>query len=152
MHPEIQRARELRSNMSEPEVMLWSRLKRLRERGYRFRRQLPFRGYYLDFVCLSRRMVIEVDGFQHGEDTQAEHDAIRDRILQRQGFRVLRFWAGEVRRDLGGAMDQIVRALEEAPSTRLPSLNGQGQLAAGERGGGVATKLRLATLAHPSPP
>ncbi len=118
MRREIQRARDLRRNMSEPEVMLWSRLKRLRDRGFHIRRQAPFRGYYLDFVCHARRLVVEVDGFQHGDDVQAAHDAVRGRILERQGYRVLRFWAGEVRRDLTGVMDQIIRALEDAPSTR----------------------------------
>jgi very-short-patch-repair endonuclease len=119
MRPEIQRARELRRNMSEPEIMLWSRLRRLRDRGFHIRRQVPFRGYYLDFACHARRLVIEVDGFQHGDDAQAAHDAVRDRILARQGYRVLRFWAGEVRGNLGGVMDQIVLALEGAPRTRI---------------------------------
>ena len=118
MQSDIQRARQLRQNMSEPEVILWSRLKLLRERGFHVRRQAPFRGYYLDFVCFPRRVVIEVDGSQHGDDQQAEHDAVRDRILQRHGFRVLRFWAGDVRRNLGWVMDQIVVVLEAAPSTR----------------------------------
>jgi very-short-patch-repair endonuclease len=126
MRAEIARARDLRRNMGEAEVMLWSRLRRLRDRGFRIRRQFPFRGYFLDFVCLSRRLVIEVDGFQHSDDQQAEHDAVRDRILERQGFRVIRIWAGEVRRNLSGVMDQIVLALEAAPSTRLPSFNGEG--------------------------
>ncbi|THD74478.1 MAG: endonuclease domain-containing protein [Phenylobacterium sp.] len=117
MRPAIQRARELRRNMSEPEIMLWSRLKRLRERGWRFRRQAPFRGYFLDFVCLSRRLLVEVDGSQHADEVQSEHDFVRDRVLERQGFRVLRVFAGEVRRDLGRVMDQIVLALEAQPST-----------------------------------
>jgi very-short-patch-repair endonuclease len=108
MHPEVQRARELRRNMSEAEIMLWSRLKRLRDRGFRVRRQFPFRGYYLDFVCLSRRLVIEVDGSHHGDDLQSAHDAVRDRVLERQGFRVLRFWASDVRRDLSEIVDRIV--------------------------------------------
>ena len=116
MPPEIHRARDLRNNMSEPEVILWSRLKRLRERGFHVRRQAPFKGYYLDFVCYARRLVVEVDGRQHGEARQSEHDAVRDAILRRQGFTVLRFWASDVRRDLGWVMDQIVIALEAASS------------------------------------
>ena len=98
--------------------MLWSRLKQLRERGCRFRRQAPFRGYFLDFVCYTRRVVIEVDGGQHAEDRQSEHDFVRDRVLQRHGFRVLRFWASEVRHDLSRVMDRIIAVLEEQPSTR----------------------------------
>ncbi|WP_068875963.1 MULTISPECIES: endonuclease domain-containing protein [unclassified Phenylobacterium] len=118
MRPEILRARELRRNMSEPEVILWSRLKRLREQGFAFRRQFPFRGYFLDFACLSYRLVIEVDGGQHNEERQAEHDAVRDRILERHGFRVLRFTAGEVRRNLGSVMDRVACALEEIPRAK----------------------------------
>src|SRR4051812_14636217 len=112
MRPETVRARELRRNMSEPEIMLWSRLRRLRDRGFHIRRQYPFRGYYLDFACLSRRLAIEVDGFQHSDDRQADHDAVRDRILERHGFRVLRVTAGEVRRNLSSVMDHIVLTLE----------------------------------------
>jgi very-short-patch-repair endonuclease len=134
MRPEIARARDLRRNMSEPEVMLWSRLRRLRDRGFRVRRQFPFRGYFLDFVCLSRRLVIEVDGFQHGGDRQVEHDAVRDRILEREGFRVLRFWASDVRRNLSGVMDQIVLALEAQPSTRSLPLMGRDRPRSGQGG------------------
>ena len=102
MQPGNERARRFRRNMGEPEVLLWSRLKRLRERGFHIRRQAPFRGYYLDFLCFSRRLVIEVDGSQHGEDRQAERDAVCDVILRRHGLRVVRFWASDVRRDLDG--------------------------------------------------
>jgi very-short-patch-repair endonuclease len=118
MRPEIKRARELRRNMSEPEVIVWSRLKRLREHGYAFRRQYPFRGYFLDFACLSYQLVIEVDGSQHADELQAEHDAVRDRILQRHGFRVLRFTAGDVHRNLSRVMDHIILTREATPRVR----------------------------------
>jgi very-short-patch-repair endonuclease len=118
MIPEIRRARELRRNMSKPEVIVWSRLRRLRERGFHIRRQAPFRGYFLDFVCYPRRLAIEVDGRQHGDDIQAEHDVVRDRILERHGFRVLRLPAQEVMRDLDRVMDRIVLALEAQACTK----------------------------------
>ncbi|WP_430421931.1 endonuclease domain-containing protein [Phenylobacterium sp.] len=117
MRPQIARARAMRANLSRPEVVLWSRLKRLRERGYHFRRQAPFKGYYLDFVYYPYRLVIEVDGFQHGEDRQANHDAVRDAVLRRHGFTVLRFWSSDVRHDTDRVMDQIVRTL--AASSRV---------------------------------
>src|SRR5882757_7104680 len=85
----IARARELRGNMSVAEVKLWARLKRLREQGFHIRRQAPFRGYYLDFVCFGRRVAVEVDGGQHSEEEQAAHDELRDRVLQREGFRMM---------------------------------------------------------------
>jgi very-short-patch-repair endonuclease len=101
--------------MTEPEIILWSRLKRLRADGFHIRRQVPFRGYFLDFVCFVRRVVIGVDGGQHAEDTQAQHDEVRDAVLRREGFEVLRFWNGAVRTNLSGVMYSILATLEAAP-------------------------------------
>ena len=115
MRPDTVHARNFRRNMSEPEVILWSRLRLLREQGFHIRRQAPFKGYYLDFVCYARRVVIEVDGAQHSEDLQADHDLVRDKLLRRHGFQVVRVWAGEVRRDLSDVMDHIVSMLTDAP-------------------------------------
>ena len=86
--------------MTEPEVWLWGRLKRLQARGYHFRRQRPFKGYYLDFVCIDRMLIVELDGSHHNEPLQAERDGIRDAVLRRAGFQVLRFANGQVRRDI----------------------------------------------------
>jgi len=85
------RARSLRNNASPPERQLWHFLRTLRKEGYHFRRQAPLRGYFLDFVCYSHRLVIEVDGSQHGTEGQAEHDALSDKVLSREGFSTLRF-------------------------------------------------------------
>ena len=104
--------------MTEPEIWLWGRLKRLHARGYHFRRQRPFKGYYLDFVCIDRLLVVELDGGGHNEPRQAEHDGIRDALLQRAGYQVMRFANSAVRRDTGAVMDAIVLALEARPSTR----------------------------------
>ena len=106
--------------MSPPEVLLWSRLKRLRAQGYHFRRQAPFRGCYLDFVCFGRRLVIEVDGAQHAEDEAVRHDAVRDAVLRREDFQVLRFWAGSVMSDIGGVMDAIADALAGRERPQAP--------------------------------
>jgi very-short-patch-repair endonuclease len=125
-HPTTERARELRRNMSPVERRLWSRLRRLRDRGFHFRRQAPLRGYFLDFACFTRRLVVEIDGGQHSDECQAAHDALRDRVLEREGFKVMRFWASEVWRDLDGVVDRIVLAAEARPDTRAPSLNAEG--------------------------
>ena len=109
---ERRRARDHRNNPTSPEAWLWGRLRRLRERGYRFRRQHPFKGYFLDFVCLDRMVVVELDGGQHNEDRQRDHDGLRDAILQRAGFQVLRFWNHEVRNEIDRVMDVIVLAVE----------------------------------------
>jgi len=111
-----QRARQLRNNMTEPEVWLWGRLKRLRAEGYQFRRQRPWRGYFLDFVCLDRRLVVELDGGHHSEPRQWEHDGVRDAVLTRAGFLVLRFSNSEVRTNIDGVMHSIREALAYRPS------------------------------------
>jgi very-short-patch-repair endonuclease len=104
--------------MTEPEVWVWARLKRLHALGYHFRRQRPFHGYYLDFVCIDRMLVVELDGGHHNEPHQAEHDRVRDAVLKRAGFEVLRFWNSAIRTDIDGVMDTIVLALEARPSVR----------------------------------
>ena len=65
----IARSRALRTAATLPERHLWTFLRTLRQEGHHFRRQAPFRGYVLDFVCYGLRLVVEVDGAHHG--TQA---------------------------------------------------------------------------------
>jgi very-short-patch-repair endonuclease len=114
------RARELRNAMTEPEIMLWSRIRRLRAHGWHFRRQAPVGPYYLDFACLKLALVIEVDGAQHFDGPQAEKDRIRDAYLERRGFRILRLTNAAVRENLSGAADVILaQVLERAASMPL---------------------------------
>ena len=128
------RARKLRNNMTEPEVWLWGRLKRLRARGFHIRRQHPFRGYVLDFACLDRMLVFELDGGGHTEDAQAEHDRIRSAVLERHGFQVLRFWNHEVLEQATEVADAIYRELLACRQTHphpRPPLGGEGEQQAG---------------------
>jgi very-short-patch-repair endonuclease len=104
--------------MTEPEVWLWGRLKRLRADGYHFRRQRPHCGYFLDFVCHDRMLVIELDGGQHNEPLQAEHDGVRDAVLTRAGFQVLRIPNSAVRTNIDGVMHTIRQALAGRPSVK----------------------------------
>ena len=105
------RAREMRKTMTLQEARLWLRLRALRAYGYHFRRQAPFRGYFLDFVCFSARLAVEVDGGQHSEGAQAEHDRVRDAVLKRQGFHTLRVWNGDINSNLDGVMDIVMSEL-----------------------------------------
>jgi len=114
----VERARAMRKRLTPQEARLWLHLRDLRKQGFHIRRQAPFRGYYLDFVCFSRRLVIEVDGGQHGLPEGEARDAVRDAVLEREGFRVLRFWNGEVNRNFEGVMETILRALSETSPTR----------------------------------
>jgi very-short-patch-repair endonuclease len=105
------RARELRSAMTDAERVLW-RVLRSRQFGVRFRRQAPIGAYIVDFACLERKLVIEVDGGQHAE---SERDRDRDLWLQDRGFRVLRFWNHEVLTNAAGVASVILEALQGPP-------------------------------------
>lgn len=107
------RARALRKNMSDPEVMLWSRLRGRGEGRPVFRRQYPMGSIILDFYCPAAKLAVEVDGSTHWNDEKTAKDDARDRWLAQQGVTVLRIAASEVYRSLGEVADGVVlRALE----------------------------------------
>jgi very-short-patch-repair endonuclease len=112
------RARALRKTMSDAERMLWHALRARQIEGARFRRQHPLGKYVVDFVCLERRLVVEVDGGQHTEDDQVAHDVRRDRWLEAEGFRVLRVPTAEVYGNIAGVVDTIWAAVQEMPLVR----------------------------------
>jgi len=93
--------------MTDAERRLWSVL-RNRGVGPKFRRQVPIGPFIVDFAAIDERVVIEVDGGQHAESVR---DQGRDRYLEAQGFRVLRFWNTEVLTNLDGVVTAIRRAL-----------------------------------------
>ncbi|SIQ66041.1 DUF559 domain-containing protein [Bosea sp. TND4EK4] len=82
-------ARRLRRQATEPEDILWSLLRNRRLDGLKFRLQVSLLGYTLDFLCLQRKLVIELDGAQH--DAERDHDAARTQEIERHGFTVIRF-------------------------------------------------------------
>jgi very-short-patch-repair endonuclease len=107
-------ARKLRKHMTPQEVKLWAHLRPLRTRGFKFRRQVPLRGYIVDFACFSSRLIIEVDGSQHGHAEHAWRDSARDEVLDHGGFAVLRFWNAEIDRDFDAVWRLISDALQNS--------------------------------------
>jgi very-short-patch-repair endonuclease len=79
--------------------------------GSHFRRQVPIGPYITDFACMAARLVIEVDGSQHADDRGQGHDERRTRWLMKEGYRVLRFWNGDLVRNMDGVMDTVHAAL-----------------------------------------
>ena len=116
-----ERARHLRRNRTDAERRLWRQLRELKQTGFKFRRQVPIDRLIVDFACLSRRLVIEVDGSTHGTQSEIARDESRDRYLQDQGFRVLRVWNSDVRENIQGVMDSIVAALGTPTPPRVVS-------------------------------
>ena len=102
------RARAMRKAMTEPEVMLWSRLRGRNPEKPTFRRQHPFGAIILDFYCPAARLAVEVDGATHWDEAAQAKDDARDRWLMSQGVRVYRVPAGRIYHDLGGVTDGVL--------------------------------------------
>ena len=116
-----ERARALRKTISDAERRLWSALRGRQLHGLRFRRQHPIGPYIADFICLEKRLVVEVDGSQHAEPAQIAHDTRRTNWLQREGYRVLRVWTNEVFENLDGVAKTILVEADGMPSVRKRS-------------------------------
>jgi len=111
-------ARSLRKRMTPQEVKLWVRLRELRKHGYHFRRQSPRPPYILDFECRKTKLIIEVDGGQHGQSDMLQNDTARDDAMRRRGYFTLRFWNNEIDREIDGVMETILKALRAKDPTR----------------------------------
>ncbi len=105
------RARDLRANQTDAE-RLWSELRDRRLNGWKWKRQIPRGPFIADFYCADAKLVVELDGGQHAEDGDGVKDARRTRLLERAGLRVIRFWNGEVLRELEMVCETILAACE----------------------------------------
>jgi very-short-patch-repair endonuclease len=109
----LDNARELRSNQTEAEERLWYHLRAHRFMELKFKRQKPMGRYIVDFVCVERRLIIELDGGQHAE--QVAYDQQRGAWLRSQGYTVLRFWNNDVLQQLDAVLEKINCTLSPAP-------------------------------------
>jgi len=103
-------ARKMRKAMTDAELKLWNELRAHRLMGLSFRRQMPIAGYIADFACPARKIIIEVDGSQHGDEKNRRADERRTDTLEKFGWTVLRFWNDEILRDIDGVCRHIVAA------------------------------------------
>ena len=101
---------ELRHNMTPAEAKLWRFLRAHQAKDAHFRRQHAIGNYIVDFCSPKHKLIIEVDGGQHLE--QEEYDHERTTFLQSKGYQVLRFWNNDVMKDVEGVMRSILETLE----------------------------------------
>lgn len=99
-------AKRMRNNPTDAEKYLWNYI-RGDVMGVRFRRQHPINDYIADFICLSAKLVIEIDGGCHFTEEQEEHDRIRSNRLTEMGYDVLRFTNNQVINDTEKVLDSI---------------------------------------------
>ncbi len=106
-----ERPRALRKNPTEAERSLWKHLRLRQLEGEKFRRQQPLGRYVVDFICLEKRLIVELDGGQHAE--QVASDAERTAWLEARGFRIMRFWNHHVLSTVEAVMEAIREALSQ---------------------------------------
>ena len=120
------RSGELRKKMTASEKHLWYALRPLRQRGFHFRKQHPISRTIVDFACLTRRLIVEVDGDVHRSPEHAAQNERRDAFLRAKGFAVLRFPAMAVMRDVESVVRAVLAALEASPAPKFtPKLAGR---------------------------
>jgi len=103
-------ARGLRRRQTDPERLLWGKLRNRRLGGWKFRRQMPIGRHIVDFCCPDAWLIVELDGGQHSFDVAAQRDRSRTRELEGCGYLVLRFWHREVIDNLDGVCETILNA------------------------------------------
>ncbi|MEJ1098153.1 MULTISPECIES: DUF559 domain-containing protein [unclassified Pseudoxanthomonas] len=118
----LERARELRVSSTDAERKLWSYLRGRQLDGLKFRRQHAIPPCIVDFFCSSAKLIVELDGSQHTE----ESDRVRTRYLQAKGFVVLRFWNNEVLTQTEAVVEAIFNAASASPLTPIPLPQGEG--------------------------
>ncbi|MFN3877683.1 MAG: endonuclease domain-containing protein [Brevundimonas sp.] len=115
----VARARELRREMTLPEVLLWGQIRGRCLDGILFRRQHPIGPYILDFYCEDARLAVEVDGDSHAQPNAVEHDRRRTEWLNARGITVVRIAARDVLGEMAAVVDHIHRQVRDRPPPPL---------------------------------
>lgn len=111
MENKIAFARQLRSNQTNVEQLLWKYLRNRRLNGIKFRRQHLIGPYIVDFVSLEKQLIIELDGGQHNSEDGKKKDKERTLWLKNNGYQLMRFWNNEVINDIDVVLQLIQNAL-----------------------------------------
>ncbi|MBL0145616.1 MAG: leucine--tRNA ligase [Chitinophagaceae bacterium] len=108
-------AKENRKNLTEEEDILWQELRNKNIAGYKFRRQHPIAGYIPDFVCLEKKLIVEIDGDYHNQEEQKKYDAARENWLAENGFSMIRF----TNQDVNNALQTVIKQIEETLNKKV---------------------------------
>jgi very-short-patch-repair endonuclease len=103
------RARSMRKNITGAERVMWNHLKNRALGGYRFNRQVEIGPYIVDFLCRESRMIVEIDGPSHNDES---HDQLRTGFLQAKGYLVFRAWNNEIYTNLDAVLTGLLQILE----------------------------------------
>jgi very-short-patch-repair endonuclease len=103
-------AKHLRVDSTPAEKHLWEQLRNRQLVNQKFRRQVPIGPYIVDFICLERKMIIEIDGWTHSTEAEVSNDKRRTSYFESQGYKVLRFQNIEIKE----GMDEVLTLVAEA--------------------------------------
>ena len=118
------RARVLRNGATEPERRLWQQLRSSQLGGFKFRRQVAIVPFVADFLCPSKALIVEVDGWTH----EPLRDQKRDEVLRLRGFTTIRFSNTEVMGNIDGVLAAILEQLRALPDRwPHPNLSPEGE-------------------------
>jgi very-short-patch-repair endonuclease len=106
------RARRLRRNQTDAERVLWFRLRDRRLDGWKFKRQMPIDRFVVDFCCADAKLILEIDGGQHDQNSQ--RDAERTRALEAMSYLVRRFWNNDVLQNTDGVLEDVLSSLNRS--------------------------------------
>jgi very-short-patch-repair endonuclease len=104
-------AKKMRRESTDAEAAMWRLLRDRRLALFKFRRQVPFQNFILDFICFEKRLIIEIDGSQHAS---SERDTARDAVLIAEGFRIARYWNNDVLQQPSTVLEDIFAKLAES--------------------------------------
>jgi very-short-patch-repair endonuclease len=103
-------AKKMRREPTDAEAAMWRLLRDRRLALFKFRRQVPFQNFILDFVCFDTRFIVEIDGSQHAS---SERDSAREAVLIAEGFRIARYWNNDVLQRPAAVLEDILAKLAE---------------------------------------
>ncbi|MBM3516143.1 MAG: endonuclease domain-containing protein [Alphaproteobacteria bacterium] len=101
-------AKRLRKQQTDAEKLLWSKIRNRLLANAKFRRQWPIGNLVAEFVCVEAKLIVELDGGQHAE---SKHDSTRTSILEKLGYRVVRYWNNDVMQNIDGVLESLLKHL-----------------------------------------
>lgn len=107
------KARFLRKKQTPWESLLWQNLRSRKLQGFRFKRQVVIGCYIVDFLCWEKRLIVEVDGYQHSKSGNKQYDKSRTDFLESLGYKVIRFWNSAIDKDINAVLDRIIYYLHQ---------------------------------------
>ena len=107
MNKNLALSRTLRKNQTPQELKIWNLLRNRQFHNLKFKRQYPIGDYIVDFVCVEKFLIIEIDGGQHNEEFNVQKDTKRTKYLESRGFKVVRFWNNDIDYNLDAIFEEL---------------------------------------------